>query len=122
MTRRLQGGQVFFNNTMFKELFVLLLLYVCLNSFAQSDFRPGYIVTMKGDTVQGLINYSSDVSNGNVCQFKKGIKATSVTYLPDQLLSYRFIENKLYRSKKIIRDSVEAPLFLECLIEGRASV
>ena len=42
---------------------ILITLLLPLVSAAQSDYKPGYIVTLKGDTVRGLINMRNWDSN-----------------------------------------------------------
>ena len=55
-------------------LFGLLILTGVLN--AQSDFRPGYIISTTGDTIFGEIDYRGDLSMSNVCRFKNGENET----------------------------------------------
>lgn len=50
---------------------VLLLAFLCpLLSFAQSNYKPGYVVTLKGDTLRGFINYVVWDSNPKEISFK----------------------------------------------------
>jgi len=51
-------------------LFVSLLP---LSSFAQSNFKPGYVITLKGDTVRGLIDFQAWDSNPVAISFKQAI-------------------------------------------------
>lgn len=37
--------------------FVSLILILPAFSFAQSNYKAGYVVTTKGDTLRGFINY-----------------------------------------------------------------
>jgi len=48
-------------------LFVLLLP---LSSFAQSNFKPGYVITLKGDTLRGFIDYKEWDKNPVKISFK----------------------------------------------------
>jgi len=52
----------------YKTLLIILLLPVF--SFAQSNFKPGYIVTLKGDTIRGLIDYREWGANPTSIDFK----------------------------------------------------
>jgi hypothetical protein len=44
-----------------------------LFSFAQSNYKPGYVVTLKGDTLHGFIDYREWSSNPNSINFKTAI-------------------------------------------------
>jgi hypothetical protein len=52
----------------YKALLIILLLPVF--SFAQSNFKPGYVVTLKGDTIRGLIDYREWSSTPTSIDFK----------------------------------------------------
>jgi len=49
-----------------------LLLLIPLFSLAQSNYKPGYVVNLKGDTLRGLINYHEWDRNPKDIRFKKG--------------------------------------------------
>ena len=51
--------------------FLLALLLRPAISFAQNNYKPGYIVTFKGDTVKGFINYKEWNNNPKSIDFKK---------------------------------------------------
>jgi hypothetical protein len=48
--------------------FIVSLLPVCL--LAQSNYKPGYVVKLKGDTVRGFIDYRNWDSNPSEISFK----------------------------------------------------
>src|ERR1700743_524940 len=52
----------------YKTLLVALLLPAA--SFAQSNYKPGYAVTLKGDTLKGLIDYREWNTNPSSINFK----------------------------------------------------
>lgn len=101
-----------------KLLFLFLLILHVLFVDAQSDYKPGYVVTPSFDTITGLINNSIYYRNSIVCEFKKSELDSVITYSPNQLLAFRFIDDKLYVSKKVN----DKQLFLEFLVEGRLNV
>jgi hypothetical protein len=55
-----------------KRLYKLLLIIFLLPaiSFAQSNFKPGYVITAKGDTVKGFVDYREWDSNPTSINFK----------------------------------------------------
>lgn len=44
--------------------------------FAQANYRPGYIINPKGDTVKGFVNYKDWDFNPDVVEFKKDLKGS----------------------------------------------
>ncbi|GAC1306904.1 MAG: hypothetical protein NVSMB24_17900 [Mucilaginibacter sp.] len=55
-----------------KHFYVLLLGIILSPSFllAQSNYKPGYVVTLKGDTVRGFIDYRNWDSNPSAISFR----------------------------------------------------
>jgi len=55
-----------------KHLNKLLLVFILLPFFstAQSNYRPGYVVTLNGDTIRGFIDYQDWDSNPTAISFK----------------------------------------------------
>ncbi len=109
----------------FKLKLVLSLAIPILFFFdvkAQSDFKPGYIITLQGDTVNGLINFRGDKANGKGCMFKTATERESVTYTPDQIKSYRYIDGKYYVSSISLNCGFKEQVFLEYVIKGSVSI
>lgn len=89
---------------------------------AQSDFRPGFVVTLQGDTINGLINFRGDKGNTKSCIFKNEVNSKKVTYTPGQIKSYQFFEGKCYVSGVYMNFEVKEPIFLEYLIKGSVNI
>ncbi len=110
-------------------LILRLVLFLCLSlltltaSFAQSDFRSGYIVTPSRDTIQGLIDYQSETKNASYVYFKRAQSAEPSRYESANLLAYGFTGSKMYESKKIKLDNATSVIaFLELLVKGKISL
>jgi hypothetical protein len=97
--------------------FFLGLLFITVMSNAQSDFRPGYIINLSGDTLIGEIDYRGDLLMNHVCTFK-GVENKITEYSPNDIAAFRFIDSKYYVSKQINENRV----FLEYLIKGKISI
>ncbi len=69
----------------YKALLIILLLPVF--SFAQSNFKPGYVVTLKGDTIRGLIDYREWSSTPTSINFKTSA-TDNVRKYSDQEIRY----------------------------------
>ncbi|MGZ3814058.1 MAG: hypothetical protein ACXVJN_20060, partial [Mucilaginibacter sp.] len=51
----------------------VLFFLLPLISVAQSNYKPGYVVTLKGDTIHGFINYREWNKNPRQIAFKNDI-------------------------------------------------
>ncbi len=102
---------------------IFLLLLPAL--YAQSNYRPGFIITLQKDTVYGEIDYRTDEMNARRCVFRSQTSsAEPVTYHPFDILGYRFTDDgKYYVSKNIeLKYGVPKPVFLEYLLQGMKSL
>jgi len=93
-------------------LFILLISYGI--SYGQNDFRNGYIITVKNDTLQGQVDYRSNLKNYESCIFKseKGI----TEYYPNQILGFGYLNDKFFSSQ------ITEGSFVEVLIVGQMSL
>src|SRR5690606_14484166 len=89
---------------------------------AQSDFRPGYIVTLEGDTLQGLINLRGDKLNARDCIFKQDDNSEKVTYTPDQIRAYGIQNLKRFVSPSSLAYDLKNSAFLEYVAEGPLTI
>jgi hypothetical protein len=94
----------------------LLLTLEILN--AQTDFRPGYLLKLNGDTLFGMIDYRGDLAMGEICRYKSSINEKEQIYSPNDISGYRFINDKYFISKEVHGKKV----FLEFLIKGKISL
>jgi len=98
-------------------LFFALLLPLNA-SFAQSDFRSGYIINSKGDTLLGHIDYRNELLMSKVCHFRPSTDVEETKYNPSQIRAFRFDNGKYYVSKQLNG----SPIFLEFLLKGQINV
>ncbi len=85
---------------------------------AQTGFRPGFVIKNNGDTLNGLVDYTTDAKFGKSCTFKRFDIAQIITYRPDQIKAYGFDHGRYFESKRKGRK----PAFMECLLKGKTSV
>ncbi len=100
-----------------KGLFVTLFTLSVSTLYAQTDFRPGYVITNSYDTIYGQIDYRGDKLMGQVCKFKSAENHIT-EYSPEDIIAYRFTDGKYYISKEIADKFV----FLEFLIKGQVNI
>ncbi|TSD63509.1 hypothetical protein FFF34_018125 [Inquilinus sp. KBS0705] len=64
------------------------MLLLPLLSIAQSNFKPGYVVTLKGDTIQGFFDYRGWDSNPRKVKFKTDLNAAVQELTPANTLYF----------------------------------
>lgn len=101
---------------------MVVLLALSLGVFGQMNYRPGRIITMKNDTIDGLIRDYGVLQSSRVCMFKENKKDRAVAYLPGDLKAYEINGYKHYASMSWIKDSGYALLFAEVLIQGEVNL
>lgn len=94
-----------------------LLMFICSKCFSLNNFQKGYIISNNNDTVSGLIKYGSNYENTYKCSFQSSSDSPVVSYLPDEIIAYRFDDGKYFISKKI-NPSDSSNIFLEILFDG----
>jgi hypothetical protein len=98
--------------------FLFLIFYFPQQTISQNDFRPGFIVTLENDTIQGFVDYRGDLKNSRYCTFKKNKESAHVQYNPRDIKAYKFTDSKYYVSKKIAIEQQQDHVFLEFLVDG----
>jgi hypothetical protein len=104
-------------------LISISLLIITLGKLtAQSDFRPGYIITHSLDTLHGLVDYRGEIRNMKVCTFKETHDDPAREYLPDDILGYRYNTGKFYVTKTINTKEFADTVFVEFLLKGLSNL
>jgi hypothetical protein len=100
----------------FKSLFLILFISISANvANCQKIFREGYVVKRNGESLYGLVEYSSNQNIPSKCTFKRFDIAREVTYSPDAILAFGYKNGNRYESKKLAGNS----LFFEVLVNGK---
>ena len=105
-----------------KPHIIVFILFITGNAWAQSDFRPGFIVTNEGDTISGKIDYRGDLLLGKMCRFTSGDESKIKEYSPFELSAFRFADSRYFVSKEIDVEEFKGKVFLEFLIQGKVDV
>ena len=79
----------------YKTLSAVILLP--LFSLAQSNYKPGYIVTLKGYTVRGFVNYKEWNANPNSIDFKTTIADKEKRFTPAEIRFFSINGQESYR-------------------------
>jgi hypothetical protein len=118
------------NNRQIKYYLGFLLLILAYYVQGQTDFRPGFVIDSKNDTLLGEINYRGDEFLGKKCVFKSKSTGNITEYKPEDITAFRFNDDRFFVSKEIkdlkeTKDSKEPKykkMFLEFLIKGKVNI
>ncbi|HEY8929036.1 MAG TPA: hypothetical protein VIM55_07585 [Mucilaginibacter sp.] len=78
----------------------ILLFFTCLPLFslAQSNYQPGYVVGLNGDTTRGYIDHREWFSNPDVISFKKEMNGESRRYTPADIKFFNINNTDAYQT------------------------
>ncbi|GAA4030508.1 hypothetical protein GCM10022409_13440 [Hymenobacter glaciei] len=107
--------------------FCLALLVLPHLLHAQTNWRPGYIITLPGDTLRGTVDYSLSSRSAYECHFKASPSGEAAAYAPAQLRGYGFFYDRFYQSQRVLKlaiagDTTTQVAFAEVLVQGAASL
>ncbi|MCU0459248.1 MAG: hypothetical protein MUE37_09215 [Bacteroidales bacterium] len=100
---------------------ILPIVFLCITIpvlSGQANFKKGYIITVEGDTLHGLVDLRGDRYNSANCTFTEGPVAEAVTFEPGSLLGYGFEDGRRYLSKSVDSESGYQLFFMEVLLDG----
>lgn len=100
---------------------IIILFVFCTTGmlFAQDNFKQGYIIKNERDTINGWVDFRTVKINNQQCKFRLTEDGETTTYLPGEIIGYRFQnEGKYYISKNIEIEGVKQMVFLEYLLSG----
>jgi len=97
----------------------VLFIHIIFSGFSQSNFKAGYIISNKNDTIYGFIDFRTDHMNTSLCKFKIHENEAAEIYHPGDIAGFRFEEEgKFYVTRTIEIDSLKKTVFLEFLLQG----
>ena len=106
-----------------KKISLLLILFINVVTYSQSDFRKGFIVKNNGEKLLGYVNYKENNSVYDYCEFKISLKEKPIKYNSLEVKSYGFDNDKIFESKQIIISNNEKlDVFLEVIVSGTATL
>ena len=109
-----------------KQLFVIAVFFVLhpfMNAGAQTNPKPGFIITNENDTIYGTIDYCSDAKNAYECLFLKEGETAYRSYSPAELKGYRFTDNGIYYVTRTFHvEGTDKTFFAEFLLQGGVSL
>lgn len=74
--------------------FIILIAHV---SFSQSNYLPGYVISLSGDTLSGFVDYRNWSKNPDEIQFKNQLDGEAIHYTPTDVIEFK-VKNEIYVS------------------------
>lgn len=119
-----------------KHVLFLPLLLAAAPVVAQTNFRPGYVLPLAGDTLRGEVDSRGAQRNARLARFRPAPGAAVTEYSPRQLRGYGLTGDRLYQAETVVltdslqrqtllnvtADTLRRPSFLEVLVQGPASL
>jgi len=104
-------------------LFVFIIFTFFQNIFSQTDFRKGFIISNKNDTINGFIDYREGAKKYKICDFKEYENQNVISYEPNQIKGYRYLNDKNFVSKVFVKnDQSKKKVFFEVLVKGKVTL
>ncbi|MDF7813468.1 hypothetical protein [Hymenobacter sp. YC55] len=108
----------------------------CTVALAQTNFRPGYVLPLSGDTLRGEVDSRGAQRNARLARFRASEGAPITEYQPRQLRGYGFNGDRVYQTETVLladsvgrpslldapADTIKRPSFLEVIVRGSASL
>src|SRR5258708_35898015 len=86
-----------------KHIYIFtFLLLIPFFSIAQSKYKPGYVVTLKGDTLHGFIDYHEWDKNPKDIRFKKELNTENAeSFSVENSMAFALIGFEYYEKYKV---------------------
>jgi hypothetical protein len=89
---------------------------------AQLNYKSGYVISLKNDTLYGLVNDGGGLKNARVCLYKKDRHTKAVRYSPSEIKAYRFAGDKYYHAEELFYKGEFSYIFTDVLLKGDVSL
>ena len=99
-------------------LLMSVILLISFPIFSQMNYKPGFIITLEGDSILGEIENRGSIKNSVICTFKQEESEKWIDYGPSEISAYGFKNGKFYVSRDIELNGDTLNVFLEYLIDG----
>ena len=90
---------------------------------AQVEYKPGYMVNLKSDTLRGFIQEKTDSHLAESVNFKTSLQASnSREYFPDELLAFGFESGRNFKRQENNQKDSPGFVFAKRLLEGKTDL
>ena len=109
---------------MMRRLFILYsLFFSVVYAMAQTNPKPGYIITNTGDTVRGVLDFRTNQVLSKKCVFQANGESESKTYKPGEIECFRFDHNgKYFVTRRLNIYGTPELYFAEFMVQGKMNL
>ncbi len=103
-------------------LFVMLAISATMTK-AQTNPKPGFIITNTGDTIRGIIDFRTNQKLSKQCDFWANGETKGKTYKPGDIEGFRFDNNgKYFVSRRLNVTGNPELYFAEFMVNGKMNL
>lgn len=102
---------------------IVLLTFSVTVSMAQTNPKPGFVITNNGDTIRGVIDFRTNERLSKQCDFWADGGSEGKTYKPGDIEGFRFDNNGKYFVTRRLNVYGEPELyFAEFMVQGKMNL
>lgn len=106
-----------------KSVLFFLLAVSATVAMAQTNPKPGYIITNDGDTIRGIIDFRTNERLSRQCDFWANGGSEGKTYKPGDIEGFRFDNNgKYFVTRRLNLFGSSQLFFAEFLVQGKMNL
>lgn len=114
-------------NGLYSYSIVLITLIIGLSSPAAqavNAYKPGFYLSLEGDSIRGYVKFNNRIVNEARCYFKSDRKSKPQKFTPTEITGYGIDDGKTFLSRRfpedrVSFDKVDQSVFMELLQKGR---
>lgn len=92
-------------------------------AMAQTNPKPGYVITNNGDTIRGVIDFRTNEKLSKHCDFWANGGAVKTTYKPGDIEGFRFENNgKFFVTRRLNVTGEPELYFAEFMVQGKMNL
>ena len=106
-----------------KSIISFLLAIVATAIMAQTNPKPGYVITNTGDTIRGVIDFRTNEKLSKQCEFWANGEKEVKVYQPGDIEGFRFDNNgKYFVARRLNVTGTPELYFAEFMVQGKMNL
>jgi hypothetical protein len=106
-----------------KSIISFLLAIVATATMAQTNPKPGYVITNTGDTIRGVIDFRTNEKLSKQCEFWANGEKEVKVYQPGDIEGFRFDNNgKYFVARRLNVTGTPELYFAEFMVQGKMNL
>ena len=102
---------------------IVLFTFFAPVTMAQTNPKPGYIITNDGDTIRGILDFRTNEKLSKQCEFWANGGSESKTYKPGDIEGFRFDNNgKYFVTRRLNVSGTPQLYFAEFMVQGKMNL